>query len=137
MTTALTITFDGMEPSTPLRHEIERCAVKLERLTTPPLTCDVTVRQSEQRHLQGNRYAVHAHLTLPGTTIEAGKTPRADHTHEDPFVAVRDTFDAVRRQLDEHLRIRRGDVKTHAPAAALTAALAASANPAASPGPEK
>ena len=128
--TTLTITFQGMEPSPVLRHEIERRFAKLERLAVPVLTCNVTVRQQEQRHLQGNRYAVHAHLTVPGATIEAGKTPRADHTHEDPFLALRDTFDAVRRQLDEHLRIRRGDVKTHAPAVALTAALAASANPA-------
>lgn len=128
MTTTLTITFQGMEPSPALRQDIERRAAKLERLVTRLLTLNVTVRQLEQRHLQGNRYAVHAHLTVPGATIEAGKTPRADHTHEDPFLAVRDTFDAVRRQLEEHLRIRRGNVKTHAPAAALTAALAASAN---------
>jgi cold shock CspA family protein len=28
-------------------------------------------------------------------------------------VAVRDAFDAVRRQLEDHVRRRRGDVKTH------------------------
>lgn len=111
----LTVTFQGMEPSPALRHEIERRAAKLERLAKLPLTCDVTVRQQEQRHLQGNRYGVHAHLTAPGITMEAGKTPRADHTHEDPYLAVRDTFDALRRQIAEHIRMRHAAVKTPAP----------------------
>ena len=137
MTTTLAITFQSMEPSPALRQEIERRTAKLERIVTRPLTCHVTVRQQEQRHLQGNRYVVHAHLTMPGTTIEAGKTPRADHTHEDPLVAVRDTFDALRRQLEEHLRIRRGAVKTHARPAALSAALPASASLSLAPGPEQ
>lgn len=129
MTTTLTITFDGMVPPTALRQDIERRAAMLERLATHPLTCDVTVCHQEQRHLQSNRYEVHAHLIVPGATSEAGKTPRADQTHEDPFLAVRDTFNAVQRQFAEHLGIRRGEVKAHAPAADLAAALAASANP--------
>jgi hypothetical protein len=38
-----------------------------------------------------------------------------DILHEDPYVAVRDAFPAVQRQLEDYERERRGDVKRHAP----------------------
>jgi hypothetical protein len=37
-----------------------------------------------------------------------------DHD-EDPYIALRDAFDAVVRRLEDVARRQRGDVKTHAP----------------------
>jgi cold shock CspA family protein len=36
-----------------------------------------------------------------------------DHAHEDVYVAIRDAFDAAVRRLEDHVRERRGKVKTH------------------------
>jgi cold shock CspA family protein len=35
------------------------------------------------------------------------------HRHDDVYVALRDAFDSVARQLEDIVRIRRGDVKKH------------------------
>ena len=37
-------------------------------------------------------------------TFEAGRTPTKDHSHEDAYVAVRDAFDGMQRQVSEHVR---------------------------------
>jgi cold shock CspA family protein len=47
-------------------------------------------------------------LRVPGREIVAS----ADHG-EDVYVALRDAFDAAKRQLEETVRVRRGDVKAH------------------------
>jgi hypothetical protein len=36
-----------------------------------------------------------------------------NQAHEDINVAIRDAFDAVVRQLEDHVRRLRGDVKSH------------------------
>ncbi|HEV3242661.1 MAG TPA: hypothetical protein VGY14_05390 [Methyloceanibacter sp.] len=37
-----------------------------------------------------------------------------NQAHEDVYVAIRDSFDAAVRQLEDHARRLRGDVKSHA-----------------------
>jgi cold shock CspA family protein len=44
--------------------------------------------------------------------VVSGERPQ-DHAHEDAYVAVRDAFDAVMRQLEDHVRKLDGRVKTH------------------------
>ena len=45
---------------------------------------------------------------MRGATFEAGRTPTEDHSHEDAYIAVRDAFDAMQRQVSEHVRGLRG-----------------------------
>lgn len=113
MSLPITVTFQGMPPSPALRADIEQHAERMERFAPRLLDCHVTVRRSEERHQKGNRYLVHVRATLPGGEFEAGRTADPDHSHEDPYVAVRDAFDTLRRQLEDFVRIRRGDVKRH------------------------
>jgi cold shock CspA family protein len=47
-------------------------------------------------------------LRVPGKEIVANR----DH-HEDVYVALRDAFDAAKRQLEETVRLQRGEVKVH------------------------
>ncbi|WP_141400693.1 HPF/RaiA family ribosome-associated protein [Pseudoxanthomonas wuyuanensis] len=109
----LKITFQGMDASPALQADIEQHAAKLERFAPRLTACSVSVQQSERRHQKGNRYLVRIHATLPGGEIEAGHTAAPDRSHEDPYVAVRDAFTALRRQLEDFVRIQRGDVKRH------------------------
>jgi len=48
-------------------------------------------------------------LTVPGAELVANHTQ-----HEDVYVAIRDAFDAMSRQLEDYARKQRGEVKTHA-----------------------
>ncbi len=52
---------------------------------------------------------------MPGADVVVTRESPRDHAHEDPYVAVRDAFDAAIRQVEDRVRRRRGDVKLHAP----------------------
>ena len=113
MTFPVTVTFDGIEPSDPLRaHVIER-AQRLERFAPDILACHVVVAAASHRQHQGNVYSAHVRLTMPHREIEAGGHDAPGGRHEDPYVAVGDAFDALRRRIEDRVRVRRGDVKTH------------------------
>jgi len=100
----VTIRFEGLPVSDALRGDILRHTHKLWQVAPQLQSCDVAVRRAEHRHQHGNRYLVHVHAVMRGATFEAGRTSVKDHSHEDAYVAVRDAFDAMQRQVSEHVR---------------------------------
>jgi cold shock CspA family protein len=60
-------------------------------------------------------YHVRIDLTVPGDELVVSRDPGKDQAHEDVYVAIRDAFDAARRQLEDHARQQRLQVKTHEP----------------------
>jgi len=107
----LRIDFETLQPSDTLRAEIEHQVGKLARLTR--IThCHVAVREPHRHHRRGRPFEIHVHLTLPGGEIVVSRDGTSP-VHGDPYLAVRDTFQHVRRQLEEFVRVRRGDVKAH------------------------
>ena len=107
----VTIRFEGLPVSDALREDILRHAQKLWQVAPQLISCDVAVRHAEHRHQHGNRYLVHVHAMMRGATFEAGRTPTKDRSHEDAYVAVRDAFDAMQRQVSEHVRSVRDGAK--------------------------
>jgi len=107
MTVPTKLTFDGVDPSPALSADIERYASRLARFVPDLLGCEVTVSRSESSHKQGNRYLVRVRGKLKDGWLEAGRTPNADRSHSDPHIAVRDSFDALQRQLEDHQGIQR------------------------------
>jgi len=108
------ITFRGMAASEALRARIEERVQRLDRFAEDILDCNVVVSACEHKHHHGNRYNVRASVTLRDCTIETGHTPSPDSSHEDAYLAVTQTFNALRRRVEDHVRRRRGDVKSHA-----------------------
>lgn len=111
----LEVSFHGVPPSAALRDRIARHVAKLERLAPNAISCYVTVEYAGQRHHKGNRYRVHARLLVPGAELNAGLAAPLNGAHEDPYVVVRDSFDALRRQLEDRVSRERGEVKGHVP----------------------
>jgi cold shock CspA family protein/ribosome-associated translation inhibitor RaiA len=111
----LQIAFEGgLEASEALRSRIEREAHKLERFHDQIISCRVAVIGRSGRHHKGDLYQVRLQITVPGRPdVMIDRNPSADHAHEDAFVAVRDAFDAARRQLQDHDRRVQGKVKVH------------------------
>ena len=107
----VTIRFEGLPVSDALREDILRHTQKLWQIAPQLQSCDVAVRHAEHRHQHGNRYQVHVHAVMRCATFEAGRTPTKDHSHEDAYVAVRDAFDAMQRQVSEHVRSVRDGAK--------------------------
>ena len=75
--------------------------------------CRVTVEAPHKHHHQGNLYTVRIDLRYPGGETVVSRDPSAHHAHEDVYVALRDAFKAVRRQLQDLVRLQRGKVKQH------------------------
>lgn len=109
----LQITFRHMEPSPSVEAHIRERAEGLDRFFGRIMACRVVVEASARHHHKGKLYHVRVDLTVPGREIVVKRDPSEHHAHEDILVAVRDAFDAVRRQLEDHARGTRGDVKAH------------------------
>ena len=110
----LQITFRHMDPSAALEARIRQRAEELDHFFDRIISCRVVVECAHRRHQQGNIFEVRVDLNIPGREIVVGREPGVNHAHEDPYVALRDAFDAARRLLEDHVRRRRGEAKTHA-----------------------
>jgi ribosomal subunit interface protein len=68
----------------------------------------VVVTLPQKHKHNGKLYCVRIDLTVPGREIIVNR-----QVAEDVYVAIRDAFNALSRQLENHVRRRRGEVKTH------------------------
>ena len=105
------ITFKEIPPSDAVTARIHEWVDKLERVYDRIVRCEVVVETPHRHHRTGRHYHVRARLTLPGGELVASHDPGPDGAHEDVYVALRDTFVALRRQLEDHVRKLRRDVK--------------------------
>jgi cold shock CspA family protein len=96
-----------------LRPRVEALVRRLERFAKRMTSCRVRIERPHLRHHEGNRYRVQIEVTLPGKDIVVRRDPPAHRPHEDVRVALRESFDAVRRRIEDLVRVRRGDVKRH------------------------
>ncbi|MEZ5320214.1 MAG: HPF/RaiA family ribosome-associated protein [Vicinamibacterales bacterium] len=123
------VTFRGVRRSDGLTADIERRLAKLETFYQPIIGCRVQLSLAERRHNSGNRYRVRLDLGVPGGHIvvshDASHRPEArrngtgrltrqletEADHRFARVAIRETFDIARRQLQDFARRQRGAVK--------------------------
>ncbi len=113
MQVPLQISFIGMEPSVALEARARQKTEKLEHLFDRIVSCQVVIEAPHRHHHQGKCYDVRIRLRVPGREIDVSRSGPQDQTHEDPYVALRDAFDAAARQLEDHARKARGEVKRH------------------------
>jgi ribosome-associated translation inhibitor RaiA len=101
------ITFRNMDPSPTLEGKIREKAAKLERFHGRVTDCRISVEAPHRHHQKGQLYKVSIDLSLPGHEILATSGTGDNHAHEDPYVDVRDAFDAAARQLEDTLHRQR------------------------------
>jgi ribosomal subunit interface protein len=107
------ISFRGMEASPAVERRIREQVAKLERFHARVMSCNVVVEARARRQLKGKHYRIGIDLRAPGFEIVVGRTGSKNPAHEDIYVALRDSFAALGRQLEDRARIARGDVKAH------------------------
>ena len=107
------VTFRNMPPSATIESDVREKAAKLEEFFQGIIGCRVVVEEPHRSHHQGKLVHVRIELTVPGKELVVSREPSAHHAHEDAYVAVRDAFRAMRRQLEDHARVIRGDTKRH------------------------
>jgi ribosomal subunit interface protein len=107
MQVPLQLTLRNLSHSDALEQRIRQKIDKLEALSHRITSFAVTVESRHRHQQQGREFAVSLDVRLPGREIVVNR----EHD-EDVYVALRDAFDALRRQLDELARIQRGEVKS-------------------------
>jgi len=110
----LQVVFRNMDPSAAIEAQVRERVAGLERFYADILSCRVAIELQHRHHQQGNLFHVRVDLKVPDGEIVASRAPAAHHAHQDVYVAIRDAFDAARRQLEDYARRRRGAVKEHA-----------------------
>lgn len=107
------VTFRHVPVSDAIEAECWWEAEKLERYFDRIIACRVVIDEPHRRHRQGNLHQVRIDLTLPGAELVVTREPPAHHECETFEVAIREAFDSMRRRLEDHVRIQRGDTKKH------------------------
>jgi len=98
----LQVTFEGSEPSEPVRVAIEREVERLEKHNRHIIGCHVSVIAPSHKHRHGSRFRVHISLTVsPHENVIVNHVPSDDSRYEHVEVAVKDAFASARRQLDD------------------------------------
>ncbi len=131
----LCITFRNMPISEAIETNIREKTAKLAALYNGILDCHVMVEAPHRHHRKGKSYQVRIDLLVPGAELVVNREPKrlksaklrapelveaamVEHhepskhaAHEDVYVAIRDTFSAAGRKLQDYVRRRRGKVK--------------------------
>ena len=117
MQTQPQVSFDDLPVDEAVRDAALDHVTQLDRLSDRITGCHVVIGQPHRHRRQGRLYSVRVDVVMPGGEIVVNRDHHLDHAHEDVFVALRDAFDAARRQVEDRVRRLRGVEKTHRPRA--------------------
>jgi len=111
----LQITFHGIDHSDAVETRIREKVAKLELLFDRITSCRVVIeahhRNTSNLHHKGEPFHIRLDLTVPGSELVVKRDPKDSHVNEDIYVALRETFTSMERQLKEYVERLRGDVK--------------------------
>ncbi len=113
----LQISFHDVDHSDAAEERIRERAEKLEQFNDSIISCRVVVEKPHHHHHQGQLYNVRIDVKVPGQEFIV-KGDKGDHGHEDIYIAIRDAFDSMERQIRKyHERNNKGSGKRHKAAA--------------------
>jgi cold shock CspA family protein/ribosome-associated translation inhibitor RaiA len=113
MEVPLSITFRNVDRSEWIEEDVRSHVDKLDGLCDRITACKVVIEAPHKHHKHGNLFRVQVHLTVPRRELTVNRD-KGDHPeHADLHVAIRDAFQAMRRQVEEYAREVRGDMKAH------------------------
>ena len=105
--------FRNMEPSDAIKEKVTERVATLGRHHDRITHLRTTIEAPHRNHHKGKIYHVKVAIGLPGRPdLVVSHEPGANHAHEDIYVAIRDAFDAARRQLQDITDLRNGKTKT-------------------------
>ncbi len=113
MKVPLQIAFRNMKRSAWAEQLVREHEAKLDSFCANIMRCRVVVKMPHRHHRQGNFYSVRIDLTVPGKEIVVNREPSEHAAYQDFQAAVRDAFDSAKRKLEDYVRVRRRDVKSH------------------------
>ena len=113
MPATLQISYRNMDSSPSIEQQVRERFAQLEKFFDRLIACHVVVEEGHRRHQQGNVFHVRVDMVAPGRELVVRRDPPEHQAHEDAHVAIRDAFDAARRQLEDYVRRMDNKVKAH------------------------
>ncbi len=107
------IIFRNTDHSDALEHKIRDRIDKLSHMRRDIVSCHVVIEMHHRHHQQGNHFHVLVDVAIPGQELLTYNQSDKNKFYSDPFVAVRDAFDAMDRKLRDVTERQRGQIKTH------------------------
>lgn len=104
----LQITIRNMGHSEAIEQKVREKANRLNKFSHQIIACNVVIELTTRHKHQGKLHNVRINLAVPGKELVANRNEQ-----EDLYVALRDAFDDMVRQLEKRVHIRHGDVKSH------------------------
>lgn len=99
MQTPVEIQFVGMSKSEAVEARIRERTARLEQFFGRITSCHVFVDAPHHHARKGNACEVRIEVRIPGKELVVNRQPGNVHAHHDIYVAIRDAFDAMERQL--------------------------------------
>jgi len=93
------VSFKHMDASEALTSDVLAKIARLERVAPEMTRCRVVIEAPHHKKLHGRTYRVVIRAQLRAEELVVGKAAELP-AHEDPYVAVRDAFAAMRRRLE-------------------------------------
>lgn len=98
------ISFKGLDSSPAIEAAIRKRIEQLEQFHDRITSCRVTVELPHRHGRKGKIFHVHVDVTVPGAEIVSARDREENHAHENIHVAIRDSFNAAERQLEDVVR---------------------------------
>jgi ribosome-associated translation inhibitor RaiA len=112
MKVPLQITVLNVPQSAALEARVLKMVEKLETFHPRIMSCRVGIEELRRHRSRGRLFHVRIDLRVPGKELVS------NHRHDkDPYLALRDAFLSLRRQLEDFARVARGKTKGRARAA--------------------
>ena len=113
MTIPLELAFHNMEHSDAVERRVKEKTAALKKHFERITHCRVVIEAPHRNHAKGKIYHVKIDIGVPGrANVIVNREKEVNHAHEDVYVALRDAFEAARRQLSDTVDKMDGKVKT-------------------------
>ncbi len=101
----------GFAASAALDERINEELARLDRVYDRITACRVVVERPH-RHQKGEHFIIKLECNVPGKVLVVDhQPPDGHHNREDPYLAVNEAFDELRRQLQDYVKQIRREVK--------------------------
>lgn len=119
MQSPVELSFTNVDPSPAVDARVRQRVARLERLFGGITSCHVWVQANHLSQAPSRSrgkavsYEVRIELRVPGTELAVSRKPGDQGAHTSIMVAVRDSFDAMEKQLKHYVGQLRREVKSH------------------------
>lgn len=108
----LELVWRNVDSSDALEATIRDRVDKMHRYFNHIISVHVTVEVPHRTQQTAKSYHIRVETRVPGQQLVVSQDPGREGAHYDPFITVRDAFDAMDKQLESFSQTVRGEVKT-------------------------